>query len=267
MIQKNYSIYSGDLLNQQLFIEVGKNHLACWSCKEGEKKFTAFEFFQCDDYDASSFEELINQIKLFSKLLTTDVEKTIILWITDTNIAIPSEFAADENFIKDNFSLLYGLTDDAKLISRDCDNYLLVTSVEKYLYNAAHSIFSKAGFEPASCVSKKVEGNLVELFFYPNYFSITAYRNGAVQFLQTKHYYQPEDVLYFILDVFHQYNIDKNVEIIAGGFIDAQSSLFNLLYQYLEGLKLEPVSAEWFASTDFNEYPSHYFLPYINYFV
>lgn len=267
MVQKNYGIYNSDLVNQQLFIEVGKNHLACWSCKQGESKFSAFEFFQCDNYDASTFEKLINQIKLYSKLLTIDVEKVVILWITDTNLAIPSEFANDENFIKDNFSLLYGQNVDAKLISRNCDNYLLVTSVEKYLYNAAHHIFSKAGFEPASCVNKKVEGDLAELFFYPNYFSITVYKNGAVIFLRTKHYQQPEDVLYFILDVFQQYNIEKNIEIIAGGFIDAQSSLYNLLYQYLEGLKLGSVNEDLFASNDFDEYPSHYFLPYINYFV
>lgn len=266
MIQKNYSIYSNDLANQQLFVEVGKNHLACWCSKQGENRFTAFEFFQCDNYDASTFEGLINQAKLFSKLLTIDVEKLVILWITDANLAVPSEFASNEEFIKDNFCLLYGNSADAKLISRDCGDFLLVTSVEKYLYNAAHSIFFKAGFEPASCVNRKAEGDLAELFFYPNYFSLTVYKNGAMHFLQTKYYSQPEDVLYFILDVLHQYNIEKNIEIIAGGFIAVQSTLYELLYQYLEGLKLGSVNEEWFASTDFSEYPSHYFLPYINYF-
>ena len=264
MLQKTYSIYSDDLNNQQLFIEVGKIHLACWCRKAGEKKFTAFEFFQCEDYDASTFENLVNQSKLYSKLLTLDVSDTTLLWVSDKKLVIPAELNADENFIKDSFALMYGINEDEKFVTRSYDDYLVVTSIEKYLYNVAHNIFLKANIQP-SCQIVKIQDNIVQLFFYPSYFSIIVYKEGRLQFFQTKYYNNPEDVLYAVLNIFHQYEIEKNIEIITGGFINKDSKLYELLHQYLEGLVLGTVDETLFVSSEFKDYPAHYFLPYTNY--
>lgn len=264
MLQKTYSIYSDDLNNQQLYIEVGKNHLACWCRKAAEKKFTAFEFFQCEDYDASTFENLINQSKLYSKLLTLDVTDTTLLWVSDKKLVIPAEFNTDENFIKDYFALIYGINGDEKFVTGGYEDYLIVTSIEKYLYNAAHNIFPKASIQP-SCQIVKTQDNIAQLFFYPGYFSITVYKEGKLQFFQTKHYSNPEDVLYTVVNIFHQYNIEKNIEIITGGFINKDSKLYEVLHQYLEGLMLGTVDETLFVSPEFKDYPAHYFLPYTNY--
>ena len=68
-------------------------------------------------------------------------------------------------------------------------------------------------------------------------------------------------------NIIYQYQIEKNIKIAAGGFIDAQSKLFDLLYQYFEGLELGTVDETLFVSTEFKDYPQHYFLPYVNYLV
>lgn len=264
MLQKTYSIYSDDLNNQQLFIEVGKNHLACWCKKTEENKFTAFEFFQCEDYDASTFENLINQAKLFSKLLTLDVSEITLLWYSNEKLVIPAALNADENFITDTFALTYGCNDVGKFITRNYEDYLVVTHIEKYLYNAAHNIFPKANIQPSYQILR-IHNNIVQLFFYPNYFSIMVYKDGKLQFYQTKYYTAPEDVLYTILNIFHQYKIESNAQIITGGFIDEHSQLYKLLYQYFEGLTLGTVDENLFVSPEFKDYPMHYFLPYANY--
>jgi hypothetical protein len=264
MLQKTYSLYSDDLTNQQLYIEVGKNHLACWCRQAEEKKFTAFEFFQCEDYDASTFENLVNQSKLHSKLLTLDVSDTTLLWVSDKKLVIPAELNSDENFIKNYFGLIYGINDDEKFVARNYEDYLIVTSIEKYLYNAAHNVFPKASMLPSYQIVR-IEDNIVQLFFYPNYFSIIIYREKKLQFFQTKHYNNPEEVLYAVLNIFQQYEIEKNTEIIIGGFINEHSKLYELLHQYLEGLVLGAVDETLFLSAEFKDYPAHYFLPYINY--
>lgn len=265
MLQKTYSIYSDDLTNQHLYIEIGKNHLACWCRKAEEKKFTALEFFQCEDYDASTFENLINEVKLHSKLLTLDVTDTTLIWFTEENLIIPAGFNTDDKFIKNNFSLMYGYGDSGKVISRNYEDYSIITNIENYLYNAAHNVFAKADFQPAGYINKNAKANSVELFFYPCYFSVIVYKDDALQFFQTKYYKQPEDVLYFVLNIFHQYKIEPDIKILTGGFIDEHSKLFETLYQYLEGLELGSVDETLFVSTEFREYPSHYFLPYANY--
>lgn len=264
MLQKTYSIYSDDLTNQQLFIEVGKNHLACWCRKPEEKKIAAFEFFQCEDYDASGFENLINQVKLYSKLLMLDTSSTTIIWTSDKKLIIPAALNADENFIKDNFILIYGSDDTVKFLTRNYEDYLVVTNIEKYLYLAASRIFPKAEFQPA-CQIIETDEDSIQLFFYPNYFSVIVCKNASLQFFQTKFYGIPEDVLYTVLNILEQYQIDKNIKIIAGGFIDARSNLYDLLYQYLEGLELGSVDETLFTSPEFQDYPAHYFLPYVNY--
>ena len=117
----------------------------------------------------------------------------------------------------------------------------------------------------SSCQIVRIQDNIVQLFFYPNYFSIVVYKEGKLQFFQTKYYNNPEDVLYAVLNIFQQYEIEKNTEIITGGFIDEHSKLYELLYQYLEGLVLGAVDETLFISPEFKDYPAHYFLPYTNY--
>ena len=136
MLQKTYSIYSEDLNSQQLFIEIGSNHLACWCKKEDENKFTAFEFFQCEDYDASTFEHLISQVKLYSKLLMLDVAVKTIIWLTDKKLVLPASLNTTEEFIRDNFMLVYGNESNSKFVARNFEDYLVVTSIENYLFNA-----------------------------------------------------------------------------------------------------------------------------------
>ncbi len=264
MLQKTYSIYSDDLGDEQLFIEVGKNHLACWCKKPEQKKICAFEFFQCDDYDASGFENLINQVKLHSRLLTLDVSATTITWTSEKKLIIPAAINADENFIRDNFILMYGSDDTAKFIVRNYEDCLIITNVEKYLYNAASRIFPKSEFQPA-CQIVKPDEDSIQLLFYPNYFSVIVYKDDKLQFFQTKYFNNSEEVLYTLLNIITQYQLEKNIKIIAGGFIDVHSKLYNLLYQYLEGLELGSVDEALFTSPEFSDYPAHYFLPYVNY--
>lgn len=264
MLQKTYSIYSDDLSSQQLFIEIGNNHLACWCKKPGEKKFTAFEFFQCEDYDASTFEHLISQVKLYSKLLMLDVADKTIVWLTDKKLVFPASLNVDENFIKDNFMLVYGNGSNSKFITRNYEDYLEVTSVENYLFNAVRNVFPKADFQPAYQIGKSRE-DVIRLFLYPNYFSAIVFKDEKLQFFQTKFYTNPEDILYVLSNVIHQYQIDKTIKIETGGFIDEHSKLFDLLYQYFEGLQLGTVNESLFVSSEFKDYPQHYFLPYVNY--
>src|SRR5258705_455507 len=99
----------------------------------------------------------------------------------------------------------------------------------------------------------------------PQYLSLIAFKEGKLQLIQTRTYNNAEDVLYFVLNVFKQYEIEKDAEIFAGGFIEEKSKLYEMLYQYFENLKLTQVDEALFAANEFKDYSSHYFLPYANY--
>ncbi len=264
MLQKTFSAYSDDLTNQHLFIEAGYHHLACWCKKDNENKFSAFEFFQCDDYDASVFDSVINEAKLHSRLLMLDVLDTKFIWNTIEDLSVPAAFVSDD-FLQNNFYLTNGSFNSGKFYYSQIDDVSVITKVDTYLNNAAQRIFPSASFNSSIKVKKPLEQTAAYLHFYPNCFFVAVYKDAKLLFAKSNLYVAPADVLYFVLNLIHQYNIEKNIAIIAGGLIDAGSKLFEMLYQYLEGFVLGSVPETMFASGEFKEYPSHYFLPYINY--
>ncbi len=270
MLQKTFSIYSEDLNDVQLFIETGNNHIACWCKKANDDQLRAFEFFQCDAYTAESFEELIDNTKLYSRLLTMPVVNTFFIWNTNDVLCLPKE-KTEPAFLKQNFNLFTGCSDDATIYSKPTEHCLVAWQVKDTLQNAAAQCFPSAVFmhqyNALFPSLQAAEESIVYLFLYPQYFTLVAFKQNKLQLSQTKKYHKPEDVLYFILNVYKQYEIEKNTVVCCGGFIDEKSNLYDVLFQYLEGFQLMKAEETRFATNEFTQYATHYFMPYINYVV
>ena len=271
MVQKTYSIYSDNIDNGQFFIEAGKNHLAFWCRERDENKITAFEFFQCDNYTGSSFDKILDAARLHSRLLATTVEPPHFIMNTDEALGVPANLSGnDEHFISQNFELLFGPCATANFLSENVEQYLFASRIDIALQERVRSCFPNVKFHTQyACLLRSLISNTgddkVYLFFYPNYFSLIAMKDGRLEFLKTKSYIAADDVLYFVLNVFRQYKISNSTEILTGGFIDEQSKLYQTLYQYLEGLRPAAVDEAVFATGEFKDYSLHYFLPYANY--
>jgi hypothetical protein len=270
MLQKTYSIYSDDLNDVQLFIEAGKNHIACWCKKKDEKALRAFEFFLCDRYTAENLEELIDNTRSYSRLLTMPVSSTNFFWNTDEVLCVPPEKNNSE-FLKANFELLFGNSVNSKIFSASAEQCFVTWRIESEQQHIGQECFRGSVFnhQYVSLLPslKLFSETAVYLFFYPHYFTLIGIKNNDLQFAQTRKYNTPEDVLYFILNACKQYDFKINVEVFCGGFIDEKSKLYEMLYQYLEGLELMQADETRFAAGEFKEYSSHYFMPYINYVV
>lgn len=270
MLQKTYSIYSDDLNDVQLFVETGKNHLACWCRKNNDDILRAFEFFQYDTGSAQNFEALINNAKMYSRLLTMPVAGTAFFWNTDEVLCVPKD-KNEALFLEQNFELLKGSLPGTTIYSQPANNCTVAWRINTNDQLNANKCFSGALFThqfaallPA--LQPSPESNIY-LFFYPNYFTACLFKHNTLHYINTIKYATPEDVLYFILNVCQQYGVELNVAIYCGGFINEQSKLYETLYQYLEGFQLLTPAVMQFASDEFKEYPLHYFTPYINYTV
>lgn len=271
MLQKTYGIYSGNTDDCQLIIEAGKNHLACWCTKNNENKLLDFEFFLCDTQAEPCFNDVLNEAKSQSKLLNTTAPGAKFIWNTNEVICVPNEVAGKDQFAWQNFDLLFGAS-NGEIFSEPYKQYLITTRIERDLQDGLQHYFPGATFHTqygsvlAGLDHKYVDGgDKSYLYFYPNYFAFIVFKDGRLQLIQTKAYNTPEDVLYFILSVFKQYEIAVSTEVLTGGFIEERSKLYETLYLYLAGLKLEQVDETQLDSEGFKEYSSHYFLPYANY--
>jgi len=270
MLQKTYSIYSDDLNDVRLFVETGKNHIACWCKKSGDDILRAFEFFQYDTNATQSFKELFDNAKLYSRLLTMPLASTVFLWNTDEVICVPKD-KNDVVFLQQNFELLKGSLPGTTIFSREADICTVAWRVEDSKQQIADQYFPRASFIHqfiALIPAMKLAGESgIHLFFYPHYFTLCLFKNNRLHYLNTVEYATPEDVLYFVLNVFKQCEVEKNIAVHCGGFIDENSKLYETLYQYLEGFQLLKADERQLASDEFKEYALHYFTPYINYVV
>lgn len=268
MLQKNYSIYSEDLSDVQLYIEAGKNHIACWCRKENDVRLKAFELFQSGGYSASEFEKLIDSARLHSRLLTMPVNKTFFSWNTNETLCIPAS-TSDDGFLQSNFQLMFGDAAGKKIESTLVNDFVVAWRLDDNLQRVAEESFRGASFSHQYVSLLRAAGtdkkDGIHIFFYPSYFTLFAFRDDKMLLAQTKKYNLPEDVLYSVLNTCEQYAIEKTTPVYCGGFIDAQSKLYDTLYQYLEGLQLVNVDEKMLEMESFKNYAPHYFAPYINY--
>lgn len=87
-------------------------------------------------------------------------------------------------------------------------------------------------------------------------FFVLAAKSGKLLAAQNYEYNTPEDVLYYLLRICHQFSLSQNaVQLRLSGLVDKQSTLFKDLYQYFIDLD--------FRETDWNmrgtDYPAHFF--------
>lgn len=268
MLQKIYSIYSDDLSDAQLYIETGENYVACWCKKTGDNKLRAFEFFSFNDTDAKNMEAVFDSARLFSRLLIMPVSSTHFFWNTNEVLCLPPQHD-DANFLKANLDLMFGNAANTKIFSASTEQCIVAWRLKNVQQQIAQQNFRGAVFSHyyVQLIKNTREENIAYLFFYPQYFVFISFKEQKLLFAQTRKYNLAEDALYFILNAFKQYNIEKNIKLLCGGFIEERSKLYETLYQYLEGLQLMHADENVFAAAAFKEYSSHYFMPYINYVV
>jgi hypothetical protein len=155
---------------------------------------------------------------------------------TDESLCVPANLSGnDEHFISQNFELLFGPCPTANFFSENVEQYLFASRIDIALQENVRSSFPNVKLHTQyACLLRSLMSDAgndrVYLFFYPNYFSLIVLRGGRLEFLKTKSYIAADDVLYFVLNVFRQYNISNDTEILTGGFIDEQSKLYQTLY-------------------------------------
>ena len=87
-------------------------------------------------------------------------------------------------------------------------------------------------------------------------FTVIAARSGQLLLAQNYPYSSPQDLLYYLLAICHEYDLPQNeVETVVTGLVDQESALYRELYQYFGKLRFR--EAAW--DTRSHDYPAHFF--------
>ncbi|MES1215145.1 MAG: DUF3822 family protein [Bacteroidota bacterium] len=117
----------------------------------------------------------------------------------------------------------------------------------KYWHHNSLAIKSISGADESGCIS---------IDLGTDNFSLMAGRSNSFLLAQNFTYATPADVIYYLLKVSQQLNLEQGkVKLVLSGLIDKDSALYKELYQYF--LNIEFREAIW--NIDANEFPAHFF--------
>ena len=268
MVHKNFGIYSEDLSGSDLVIETGADYIACWCKDKTSATVKAFEFFGFSADAATPFANLLAEVQLHSRLLTTHFNNVHCIWGYANGVCIPNEFYSRAAAVA-AIELLYGTSVDQKsIIETTLGDCVVSTAINEEAWDAytKHYRISANMHKYYSLLKTQkpiAEEDKVHIVFYHNNFILSAYKLGQLQIVQRFTYKEPEDALYHILNVCSLHNLDANeIPVKCSGMIDDSSSLYHTLRAYIGNFTFEAPEQAIFGAESFHEYPLHYFAPF-----
>lgn len=273
MLQKTFGIYADNLDGCSFFTEAGNKHFACWCSSADSGAVKAFELFQFDTDDKHTISDILGEIRLQSKLMDMATGPVTITWNLESALCVPQAFYR-EDIAAQYLDTMLGTTpaNDKTLAEYTTGGQVIITRQPAHYITALHNHFTGITFTHKFCVllnkymgsPTHADGAVVHVIFYPSYFILTAIKNNVLQIIRCISYATAEDALYNIMQICSVYNIPlSTTPVIAAGLIDTASNLYNILHSYIEHFETAKQDTAVFDAPGFNDYPTHYFLPFI----
>ena len=141
--------------------------------------------------------------------------------------------------------------------------YSLPSAIHAVLENSFSNIQYTHVYTPALKVyNGYVADNQMTVHFTPQHFRVLLKKDTAVQLAQTYFYTTPLDVIYYLLKVCYEFELDQSsVYIILSGLVDKNSSLYFELHQYFANVHFAHVPE---IKLPENEYPHYFFTSLYN---
>jgi hypothetical protein len=273
MIQKLVSYYSDtkDAAADEadrLFIEIGNSEMACLVKGAASHQIEAFELFQIPK-EMLDWPDIFFEIRALSKILDRSYQETHCYFNFTEAVLMPeSKFSisAAEDFL----SLIYGESnrDDIKhdpihagdkmVNAYRVKKSLLEWVGRQFILYHPHHTYTKI----ISCLlaNKIPETAFVKLQVYAAHFIIAVTKNAQLQLIQSFTYQAEEDILYHVMNILHQFQMDPstaNIEI--SGRMYTESAVYKQFHKIFGEISVETTDEPAFIQ---ETYPPHFFTPF-----
>lgn len=267
MIQKTFSIYQTERTEGNLFLEIGRLHLAVWKKETFSQKILEFELFQFTKLDTLYFSTSWQEIRLLSKLLDKEIPSCEVILENEDCTLIPDHIFSDEQ-LENGYAIMKTGHAFSPVIEKNCPGEMLViydkhSDVFSTIQQSIPIVHTRHKYaEILKMTEQRADG--VYVYFYASYFICAVKKDARLQMIRHFNFQTPEDALYYLLYVRKQMHLAEDVPIIACGMIDTVSALYKTLYSYIAGFQLEAPDENLYGTAGFREYPLHYFSVYCN---
>ncbi|HVG15575.1 MAG TPA: DUF3822 family protein [Chitinophagaceae bacterium] len=239
-----------------LAMEIGETHISISSIDGPSKKLNGLKVFTCPSFvTGETVSGLIDHLSINGSYKTVVISPAF-----PQALLIPKKLFNAEDFILQNTFEL----DDVVLFSDHIGEWQLVNSyaLPESIHQVLEKTFPGATYLHAYSPLLKIFNGYsseqqVAVYFIHSQFRVVVKKDQNVQLVQTYSYATPMDVVYFILKILLQFDLQQeDTQIIISGFIEQDSALYKELYNYFLNLHFSNIS---YLTLPENDYPKHYF--------
>jgi hypothetical protein len=252
----------------QLVIEIGSNDMVCLVKGNASREIEGFEMFRLDN-DGGDWNDTFYQLRANSRLLNRTYVTTHCYYNFEESIIIPGvRFTASA--AEDYLSLIYGDSGRRDFM------YEMIGENEQMVnaYRISRSINEMVGrhfvlYKPHHTYTRLIKDMLertdasdhfIKVQFYSHHFIAVVVKQGQLQLIQSFRYQTPEDILYHLVHINRQFELNpafSNLEL--SGLFETGSEL-HIQLQSLYGLiTLDSMKPDGVFT---GQYPAHYFTPF-----
>ncbi len=264
------SLFAENNLQYDLFLEAGYEQFSICVVEVNGKYTVALEQYHFQKVNSTT--SLVNRItEIFAAddLFKRKFRKVHCAIINQQSTLVPAPV-----FEKGKERLLLGLNvsleeDDLifseRLKQTDAMNVFsiplaLKSCIQRQFSLVEYHHYSTALLDNILLENKKSSETSVNINIHISYFEIIITNQKSLLFYNTFHYTSAEDVVYYLLFVFEQFNLNpESIKVKITGELDKNSTIYTLLYKYVRELSFgrKPTSLKYCSKLD--TLPKHFF--------
>ena len=258
-----------------LAIELHNNGLCFAIMDTVRKKYIALNSHAFDENLQLSSEDQFKRVLSRDNYLNRSYKTSGLIYASPNAVVIPSPLFDPEK-LEAIFKFSNLLPEDYTLISNSIPGIdsRIVFSVPKKLVDIIddHSTDirilhqSTPDIENSSINARRYsQQEYITLRIYPDFFDIIVFRNGEFELYNSFTYKTEEDMIFYILYVFEQLEINKSkAKLVLSGLIEEDNSLTDSLSQYIPDINFDKFNRNFSYSYTLGQLKEHRYSNLIN---
>ena len=260
-----------DLSHCRLLVEVNAHSFTYTLLNQRNMGPMVVKYYQLDQGKGKRLTETLREILENDPLLKRQVKETLLVYNFPESSLVPEPlFSMDTN--KEIIDIVHGNLQKGLVLSEKIPWWELfnVYRISPELHHLLQQQFTAGKYwHYYSLLLKSYkmfdsgagEGrDSVKTIFYPDKMVVLVIKQGKVHLMQTYNYQDVKDVVYYLLNICRQLDINpEEVRLIVGGLIDRQSALSEELFKYFLQIDFENIDESIKVTDELRELPLHYF--------
>ncbi len=264
-----------DLTNpyNQLVIEISKNHLVCMLLKDNNQTIIGFEYLPIDNLQSNDLKENLENAMSNSQLLNKGFKNPHIFFNHEQCLPVPaSKF--EEELADDYLNTIYGEDYESAVYHEQLPimpGFIFVFRIQQNVSEWLIQKFHQASFHHTyTRVTKQLLDHTVDLTdhlisvkFYHTFFIAIVIKNGELILIQTYEFEGIGDVLYALLNLVKQFELNQETVTVQLSGIIEPLSVWEQVKQHFNHVVADEISNPAFTVVS-TGHPLYYFSPFIN---